>query len=130
MGGESMTLQEIKSKDSIWQGRKFEGQILRGHKADIEPTKYIRIYGQEWNHINAPVDFDRTFKIGDEAEYDSYNLKYTGKIVAIGEKTITIDASDTGKKTVRLDIYEFSWRNWDFNSAKIFRQNSETMMTL
>jgi len=120
----------IKSKDRVCHGQKYEGSELKGHKAVIMPGEYIQIYGQEWNHIHAPVDFDRTFNIGDEAEYDSYNLKYTGKIVAIGVKTITINAGDTGKGNVRLSIYDFSWRNWDFDAVKIAKDNFETMITL
>lgn len=121
---------EIRSKNSIYQGRKFEGQVLKGHKAIVMPGYYIRIYGQEWNHRNAPVDFDRTFNIGDTVEYDSYNLKYTGKILAIGPQTITIERKDTGRSPCRLSIYSFSLRNWDFDAQKIAKDNFETMVTL
>lgn len=69
-------IEEIRNKDHVIFGKKHEGSILKGHKAEIEPKKFIRIYGQEWNHRDAPVNFDKTFKIGDWAEYDSYNLIY------------------------------------------------------
>lgn len=125
-GGEMIKYDIIKSKDHVTFGRKCWGEVLKGHKAEIEPTKSIRIYGQEWNHENAPVDFDLTFTIGDEAVYESFNLIYTGTIIAIGAKTVTVQAHR--HKNRRLSVYDFSWRNWDFNSAKIGEQNSETMM--
>jgi len=125
-------LDEIKNKTRTRYGVKYEGNVIKGHKAEIAPGQYVRLYGQEWNHINAPVDFDKTFKIGDEAEYDSYNLKYTGKIISIGPGTVTIEAypdSNLSKK-YRLNIYTFSWRNWDFNSKKTAEYNSEEMMCI
>lgn len=116
---------EIKDKNRNRMGIHFEGRIIKGHKAIIMPNEYIRIFGQEWNHSIAPVDFDKTFSIGDEAEYNSYNLKYTGKIIAIGAKTVTIRAYD--RDNHKINIYEFSWRNWDFDSGKIAKENAETM---
>lgn len=68
-----------------------------------------------------------SFVIGDEAEYDSYNLHYTGTIVSITEKTVTIDPGYNERKR-RLKISEFAWRNYDFNSAQIAAKNSDTMM--
>ena len=116
----------------------FETQT---YNLDIQPRQSIRIYGEYKNHceyikdadgkhtrIAQPKPFDITFKVGDIAEYDSYNLKYCGKIVAIGEKTVTIDASGTAQKTKRLDLWHFAWRNWDFNAAKINAHNAEERM--
>ncbi len=117
----------IKQKDYVRFGRKYEGQILQGHKAIIMPGHYITIYGQEWNVKDAPRNFEKTFYIGDYAEYDSYNLTYTGKILAIGAKTITIGRKDTGYNPCRLSVYEFSWRNWGFDAVKIVKDNSEEM---
>ena len=123
-----IVINEIKDRDSITFGRKYEGQVLRGHMAEIEPKQYIRIYGQEWNHKDAPLHFDKTFRIGDEAEYHSYNLIYTGTITAIGPKTIEITAY--GTKRHRLTIYNFSWRNWDFDSVKIAKENFNEMQCI
>ncbi len=96
------------------------------YHADITPKKSIRLYGTQINY-NPPTDFDLTFKIGDQAEYDSYNLDYTGKIVAIGAKTITIE--DHGER-YRLDLHTFAWRNWDFNIVRISENNADTMMRI
>uniref|UniRef100_A0A6M3L970 Uncharacterized protein n=1 Tax=viral metagenome TaxID=1070528 RepID=A0A6M3L970_9ZZZZ len=112
--------EEIKSKDRVSYGVKYPGQAIKGHKADIMPDNYILIYGMEFNHVNGPVTFNKTFNIGDNAEYDSYNLSYVGKITAIKAKYIEITAYGTTKH--RLDIYSFSWRNWDFDLEKIRKE--------
>lgn len=70
--------------------------------------------------------FDRTFGIGDEIEYDSYNLKYTNPILSITKQSVIChDHSDT--KTKRMTLQSFISRNWDFDGAKIAAENSETM---
>lgn len=94
------------------------------YNADIEPGESIRIYGLYANRIGGPVAFDKTFKVGDWAEYDSYNLIYCGIITAIGEKTVTI-LGEYGRKATRLDLHSFCRRNWDFNLEEIARRNSE-----
>ncbi len=73
--------------------------------------------------------YNRTFKIGDTAEYDSYNLSYTGTIVSIGKKTVTVDPGRGGRKR-RLTFHTFNWRNWNFDVDETARKNSEMMMTL
>jgi hypothetical protein len=66
----------------------------------------------------------RRFEVGDEVEYDSFNLSYTGPIVSIGKKTVTVESTFRGKK--RLKAEEFGWRNWNFNAAETARRNAET----
>lgn len=99
------------------------------YNADIKKNESIRIYGTYKNHVKGPQEFDKTFKIGDRAEYDSWNLKYTGEIVAIGEKTVTIDTypGSNNSERKRLDLHTFSWRNWNYNSGKIAEHNSNEM---
>lgn len=59
------------------------------------------------------------FKIGDQAEYGSYNLSYIGTITQITEKTITFEIGTARQpETRRLKISEFCDRNWDFNLEK------------
>jgi len=82
------------------------------------PGKCIRVQRKD----ERPVYFE----IGDEAEYDSYNLKYTGKIVSITEKTVTIKPKYENKNR-RLNIRDFAWRNWNFDSEKVAAENSDTM---
>lgn len=68
----------------------IDGRTLEGCSADVEPGVSIRIYGTYPNHVGGPKPFDKTFRLGDRCEYDSYNLKYTGSIVSIGPKTVVV----------------------------------------
>lgn len=72
------------------------------------------------------------FEIGDYAEYDAFNLTYVGKIIKITEKTVTIeyDSECLNPKKRRLSLYEFAWRNWNFNEAEVYNRNAETMMNI
>ena len=65
-----------------------------------------------------------TFKIGDMAEHDSYNLSYYGVITQITEKTVTILDDCFGKKRLKLDT--FAWRNYDFDLGRVQAENHET----
>ena len=93
------------------------------YSAEIEHGKSIRLYGYHQHK-----EFNITFNIGDIAEYDSYNLKYMGKIVKITANTVTIDGKNTGVGNKRLSLYEFAWRNYDFDLEKISAQNHETSL--
>lgn len=100
----------------------------RQYNADVILNVSIRLHGfvSKWNTTSCsyePVPFERVFALGDIAEYDSYNLSYTGDIVAIGAKTVSIR---DGSKVRRLFLYEFAWRNSDFDGEKIRARNAET----
>jgi hypothetical protein len=49
------------------------------------PGVSVRIFGTDYKGA-----FDLTFKIGDVAVYDSFNMVYTAKIESIGPKTIKV----------------------------------------
>lgn len=88
--------------------------------AEIIPGKSIRLLGTQYEKA-----VDVTFKIGDMAEYDSYNLSYYGEITNITEKTVTIkERFSSRKRRLKLDV--FFWRNYDFNLAKKAAENAET----
>lgn len=70
----------------------------------------------------------RRFEVGDEVEYDSFNLSYTGPILAIGKKTVTVESTFRGKK--RLKAEEFGWRNWNFNASETARRNAEVSQAI
>lgn len=79
-----------------------------------------------------PTEMRSTFfAIGDEAIYGSYNLIYTGKIVSITEKTVTIEEEPHNDqkqgKRHRLSLYDFAWRNKNYNASEIAEHNAETM---
>jgi hypothetical protein len=102
-------------------GRKRMGQIYpptpTEYAVDVKPGRSIQIYR------NGTAC--RSFQVGDEAEYDSYNLNYTGTITAITDKAVSILKYG---ETRRLNIYEFCWRNWDFDAVKTAARNAEEMM--
>ena len=103
--------------------RNFGGDI---HNALINPGKHITIYGRYENNIH-PHDYRHTFIIGSTAVYGSYNLIYTGTIINIGPKTVSIE--DHGKVT-RLKIWEFCDKNMGFNLAKIEAHNAAELQCI
>jgi len=74
----------------------------------------------------------RVFRVGDIAEYDSYNLAYTAKISGITAKNVIFDARDTCArgKTKRLKIENFAWRNHDFDAVKTANENAIISMSI
>lgn len=86
--------------------------------------KEITIFGKQYNK-----EFSKTFKIGDVAEYDSYNLIYLGDIVKISEKSVTIEEHYSTRKH-RLDLYTFISKNWDFDHEEILEKNAEISMSI
>lgn len=125
-------VRNIKPKARRRNGVTYESTFDHGNEyhADLEPGKSIRIFGVYRNHVNGPQVFNQTFRVGDEAEYGSYNLHYTGAILAIGKSTVLIDANGTGERRVRLDLHTFCWRNWDFDSIKIANYNAAESMCI
>jgi hypothetical protein len=70
-----------------------------------------------------------SFKLGDEAEVDSYNLIYTGTITKITDKAVTIVQYPNSRqpRTHRLDLNTFCWRNYKFDAVRVAAENSEIM---
>jgi len=100
-------------------------QINSECTAEIVRNKSIRLYGTRWANTSNSCAFDRTFNVGDQAEYDSYNLSYYGEIVSITEKSVTIrEKYSDRKRRLKLDI--FFWRNYNFNLAETQEKNAET----
>ena len=77
--------------------------VVEGAFADITPGVSIRLYGEHKGYRKDGGLYDLTFKIGDVAEYDSYNLNYLGTIEKITAKTVTIRPRH-GEKVRRLQI--------------------------
>ena len=133
----------LKGKTSTKFGNKYEPKAEMVEQSDgkeyfafnaqvSKDKKLIRLFG--FNRYGPTDDgYSKEFKVGDTAEYDSFNLSYTGEIAKITEKTVTIMAypgNPTMERTHRLDIHQFAWRNYDFNKEETARKNSEMMMTL
>lgn len=131
---EKLTAKPIKRRGSVIQRTE---DTSREFNAEIVKNQSIRLFG--WTRgtkCGYDVDrsgrnpttrpFVRVFRIGDEAEYDSFNLSYIGKIAAIGEKTVAIESrAGSSSKLHRLDLYTFALRNWDFDAAVARKRNSE-----
>jgi len=110
----------IRAKDRKKGGKLIPGVVEEGQRAEIVKNKSIRLFGTYQGEA-----YDRTFKIGDIAEHDSFNLRYLGTIVSISEKCVGIkDKYDD--KVYRLDLYTFNWRNRKLDVAEVERQNTET----
>lgn len=102
-----------------------------GHSAEIIKGVSIRLFGLTTvNHGRQDNDvfgtYSNTFRIGDTAEYSSYNLRYLGKITAITEKTVTI-LEDDNRTVHRMSLCAFDHRNYDFNLVEALRHNEEEM---
>lgn len=101
------------------KNRKHYPAVATKYTVDIEHNKSIIILvdGVQVNHFN----------LGDEAEYGSYNLIYTGPITKITDKTIQITAYPNTRyeKRHNLDLNTFCWRNERFNLAKVNKHNME-----
>lgn len=118
-------LTTIKARDSKRGGQVFEGPTAPTCSAEIVPGASIRLFGLDRSARKLP--FSVTFKVGDAAEYDSYNLSYYGTITSITDKTVTIVKSGAAH---RLSIYDFTWRNRDFDLAKTKASNTEELRHL
>ncbi len=120
-----LTITNIQPKPRRIAGQLHQRPISDTYNADIEKNKSIRLYGTYRSYAKDAMAFDRTFKIGDRCVYDSYNLVYTGEIIAIGEKTVKVHKGGYPEgDNVQLSLYDFAWRNWDYDAARIAERNS------
>ena len=99
----------------------MEIEINSTYSVDVTKGQSITVVRNDRNST-------RTFKIGDMAEYDSWNLSYYGKIVSITDKTVTIEEKHFDTKKRRLKLDHFAWRNWNFDLNKTIADNHDTMM--
>ena len=115
-------LRNLKDSDCRFRGRHCPGDVAIGQHAFIVPGKSIRLFGFV---VEAGVSrsYDRTYEIGDAAEYDSYNLSYYGRIHSITRNTVVIvDGS-----AHRLNIYQFARRNRSFDLQALRSANRAVM---
>lgn len=106
----------IQTKASKWNNRQPQNTE---YTADLVVGKSITIY-------KSGVE-GTTFQLGDTAEYDSWNLSYTGRITKIGPKTVQITAypGTQNERKYNLNLYKFCYRNWNFNAEETLRRNQE-----
>ena len=140
--GGVITYTNVQSPARKRAGVTYPGRIREGHNVDVRPGQSVRLYGVLRNRVRrlrvCSVDgsrahttrydqpYDLIFRIGDRSEHGSYNLIYTGIIVSIGAKTVTVEKDSGGR--VRMSLYDFSRRNEDFDIERIRAQNQDTML--
>ena len=106
-------------------GKDYPAKLTK-YLVEVVKGKSVAIFTDDTGTVVA----GSSFKIGDKAEYDSYNLSYIGTITAITDKTVSIVAykGTQNEKLHRLDMEKFCWRNHKFNLAKAQAENAETSM--
>jgi len=119
-------IENISSKPRKSNGVVHPPEVKTGQHVEVTPGVSIRLFGHNPNHISGGLDYDVTYRIGDEAEYDSFNLSYHGRITKISAKCVYI-WNDMYNKESRLDLYKFSWRNHNWNLAKAVKETLEWM---
>ncbi len=139
--GKTVTVWEIKGKDSKRGGRVYPGTVSKGHHAEIIPGKRVRLFGVVAagaryvpgpNGRQVPCEehlYRIDFVIGAQAVVGSFNLVYTGTIRSITEKTITVVEYEgtSNERSHRLSLADFDRKNWDFDAAAISKRNEEWM---
>jgi hypothetical protein len=103
------------------KARKWSPSVETKYSVEIVHNKSIDIVIDD-NVVNS-------FKIGDSAEYDSYNLIYTGAITKITDKMVQVTAyiGSRNERKHNLDLSTFCWRNEKFDAVKISKHNFEEM---
>lgn len=107
-------------KDVIFH--EFEWASNKSFHVYVYPHERIEVHTRDGA---GNLQFIKVFRVGDVAEHDSYNLKYTGLIKSITAKNVIIEPK-FGRGTKRLDFRNFSWRNHDFDVDRVARENYET----
>ena len=97
------------------------GVALIGHHVTVVDRDCIVLFGLDTGRVNGPIAYNRGFAVGDVAEYDSYNMSYTGVITQITEKRVTIV---DGSVTRSLKIGDFARRNRHFTVAAAEKRNA------
>lgn len=95
-----------------------------------QPTKYtVEVERNQFIQIFVEGEMVKQFTIGDEAEYGNYNLIYTGEITKITDKTVQITAypGSMNERRHNLSLYEFCWRNENFNAERVREHNANEM---
>lgn len=124
-------VEDIVSKKSKRHGVEYGGKNSYGvFHAEIWKNEAIRIHGAVTNQGTTPKIFNRVFNLDDEVEYDSYNFVYTGPILKIGQKTVTIDKGSGYSKNVMLDLHTFILKNWDLDLESISKRNIEVSYSI
>jgi hypothetical protein len=126
--GAKMTgkLMRVMTKAKMLQGVEHPATATE-YLVDIVAGRSVHLFKEK----NGVIVTGRLFVIGDSAEYDSFNLSYVGVIDSITPKTVTIvktRGSDAVKH--RLSMYEFCWRNFNFDEIEMRVENVVASMNI
>jgi hypothetical protein len=91
----------------------------------VTPGEGVRIVSLDTNKYTPVAVLVKEFKVGDQAEYDSYNLVYYAPIESITAKTVVVAGYRPDTQKHRLTIAKFVEKNRDFDLAKARRRNDE-----
>lgn len=137
---EAISMTEIRTKSRKRFGVEYPGEVLEGHRAEIVPGVSITLHGsvKRTKATKDPVTglyryepkndlYANHFEIGSWCEVHSYNLVYTGRIRKITAKVVeAVEYEGTNnEKVYRMDIANFTSRNWDFDMDAACKRNSE-----
>jgi hypothetical protein len=123
-------MERVFTKASKQYGTVYPAQVTE-YQVEIVKGKMITIH-------NDKTERQISFNVGDQAEYDSYNLSYYGPIVAITAKRVTVisrhdarrHAAGEKVKKHSLDLNTFCFRNHNFDLNKTVEENFETSMSI
>ena len=103
------------------KARKHYPSVETKYSVEIERNLSIAIFIDE-------IQVNK-FQIGDEAEYGSYNLIYTGPITKITDKMVQVTAypGTRNERKHNLSLDTFCWRNEKFDAEKVAKHNQEEM---
>lgn len=96
--------------------------------AIITPGVSIEIVSVNPNPVGRALDC-RTFKVGDQAKYDSYNLVFYGPVLSITAKTVAVSKEgemDSTKSVMK--IAQFVRKNYNFDLASAKQRNENVYL--
>lgn len=101
----------------------------RKHSPSRETKYQVEIVRNSSINIFVNGKLANSFALGDEAEYGSYNLIYTGRITKITDKIVQVTAypGSSIERRHNLSLYEFCWRNEGFDAVKVAHHNHTEM---
>lgn len=120
--GETQTVTTVGKLTRIMNLTDRFGNVEIGHAATILPGDSIVIWGFDAGRVRGGQSYDRTFCVGETALYGGMNLDYTGTIVSITAKSVTIQ---DGKTVKRLTIADFARKNRFFSAEASAKRNAE-----
>ncbi len=109
--GNAISYHHLRSRDVMKRGKRTRGVLYRDQHADVIPGQSVRLHG-----VYGGVPYDKVFKRGDLCEYELNGVVHFARIVAIGERTVTVNDDDFDQ-IASLEFPEFSNRNRLFDEA-------------